>query len=338
MRSGEHVLLTGGAGYIGSMITADLLRDGCMVTVVDNLMYGGDALLSFLTHPNFHFVKADVCEPGAIRLSLRKDWPRPSAMIHLAALAGFPACQAVGKEVACRYNVEATQRAFEQADQLGIGRFLFSSTYSVYANDPSCTAVTEESALEPHSLYSETKIEAENWLRQQGESAQTALLIFRQATSYGLSPRIRFDLMINQFVLEAFIRRELLIYQRSYSRSFIHIEDAVRGYQLALRAPEEKVRNQVYNLGSDRGNYNKDEIVNLILEQLSGVVVRYKDISYGGEQRDLVVNFDKIERELGFAPQKSAKEGVEELVNALRTNLIRNPYDRRYRNAESFVQ
>ncbi len=338
MRSGEHVLLTGGAGYIGSMITADLLRDGCMVTVVDNLMYGGDALLSFLTHPNFHFVKADVCEPGAIRLSLRKDWPRPSAMIHLAALAGFPACQAVGKEVACRYNVEATQRAFEQADQLGIGRFVFSSTYSVYANDPSCTAVTEESALEPHSLYSETKIEAENWLRQQGESAQTALLIFRQATSYGLSPRIRFDLMINQFVLEAFIRRELLIYQRSYSRSFIHIEDAVRGYQLALRAPEEKVRNQVYNLGSDRGNYNKDEIVNLILEQLSGVVVRYKDISYGGEQRDLVVNFDKIERELGFAPQKSAKEGVEELVNALRTNLIRNPYDRRYRNAESFVQ
>ena len=112
----------------------------------------------------------------------------------------------------------------------------------------------------------------------------------------------------------------------------------MRGYHMALHAPEEKVRNQVYNLGSDRGNYTKDEIVNLILEQLSGVVVRYKDISYGGEQRDLVVSYDKIERELGFGPQKSAKEGVEELVNALRTGLIRNPYDRRYRNAESFVQ
>lgn len=338
MRSGEHVLVTGGAGYIGSLLAANLLREGCMVTVVDNLLYGGDALIPFLTHPNFHFVKSDVCEPGAIRLSLRKDWPRPSALIHLAALAGFPSCQAVGKDVACRYNIEATQRVFEQADQLGIGRFLFSSTYSVYANDPTCTAVTEESALEPHSLYSETKIGAESWLREQGANAATALLIFRQATSYGLSPRIRFDLLVNQFVLEAYIRRELLIYQRSYSRSFIHIEDAVRGYQLALQAPEEKVRNQVYNLGSDRGNYTKDEIVNLILEQLSGVVVRYKDISYGGEQRDLVVSYDKIERELGFEPQKSAKEGVEELVNALRTGLIRNPYDRRYRNAETFVQ
>jgi nucleoside-diphosphate-sugar epimerase len=135
MRTGEHVVITGGAGYIGSLICGELLRTGHLVTVVDNLLYGRDALLGYLNHPNFHFVKADVCEAGAIRLALRYDWPRPSALLHLAALAGYPACQAVGREVACRYNVDATQRVFDQADQLGISRFIFSSTYSVYAKD-----------------------------------------------------------------------------------------------------------------------------------------------------------------------------------------------------------
>jgi nucleoside-diphosphate-sugar epimerase len=338
MRTGEHILVTGGAGYIGSPLVAELLRTGYLVTVVDNLLYGGDGLLAYLNHPDFHFVKADLCEPGAVRLALRKDWPRPSAVVHLAALAGFPICQAVGHDVACRYNIEATQRVFEQADQMGIGRFVFSSTYSVYANDPGCKLIKEDSALESHSLYSDTKIEAENWLRASGANSATALLIYRQATTYGLSPRIRFDLLVNQFVLDAFIHRELLIYQRGYSRSYLHVGDAVRGYLMALQAPEAQIRNQVYNLGGERGNYTKDQIVNLILERLPGVVVRYKDVSFGGEQRDLVVSFEKIHRELGFEPALTANEGIDEVINALRTGLIRNPYDRRYRNAETFVQ
>lgn len=338
MRTGEHVVITGGAGYIGSLLCSELLRAGYLVTVVDNLLYGGDALLAFLNHPNFHFVKADVCEAGAIRLALRHDWQRPSALIHLAALAGFPACQAVGKDVACRYNVDATQRVFDQADQLGIRRFIFSSTYSVYANNAECEPVTEESPLESHSLYSETKINAEDWLRQQSVDSSTGLLIFRQATTYGLSPRVRFDLLINQLVLEAFIQRELVIYQRGYSRSFMHVDDAVRGYVIALGAPDELIRNQVYNLGSERGNYTKDEIVNLIMERLSGVIVHYKEYIFGGEHRDLIVSFAKIQQKLGFETLKTANEGVDELLNALRTRLIRNPYDRRYRNADSFVQ
>lgn len=337
MRTGEHILVTGGAGYIGSLAVAELLRQGYLVTVVDNLLYGGDSLLGFMSHPDFHFVRADICEPGAIRLALRHDWPKPSTIFHLAALAGFPACQAVGKDVACRYNIEGVQRVFEQTDQLGVSRFVFASTYSVYANDPGCKPVMEESPLEPHSLYSETKISAESWLIRQSADSGTDCLIFRQATAYGISPRIRFDLLVNQFVLDAFIHRELTIYQRSYSRSFVHIQDVVRGYLLAMQAPKEKVRGQVYNLGSERGNYNKDQIVNLVLGQFPEVVVRYKDLSFGGEQRDLSVSFDKIHHELGFEAQKSVNEGVEELSYALRTGIVRNPYDRRYHNAEIVV-
>ena len=337
MSRGDHILVTGGAGYTGSLITAELLRQGYRVTVVDNLLYGGEVLLSFSIQPDFHFVKADICEPGTIRLALRHDWPRPSAILHLAALAGFPACQVVGSEVAYRYNVEGTKRVFEQADQLEVGRFVFASTYSTYANDPQDQPVTEESSLEAHSLYSETKIAAEEWLRQNCQDASTAALIFRQATAYGLSPRIRFDLLINQFVLEAFIQRELTIFQHSYSRSFVHIQDVVRGFMLSLQADDEKVRNQVYNLGSESGNYTKDEIVSLVLEHFPQVMVRYKDMSFGGDQRDLTVSFDKICRELGFQAQKTVNEGVDELANALRTGYIRNPYDRRYRNAEIMV-
>jgi nucleoside-diphosphate-sugar epimerase len=337
MRTGEHVLVTGGAGYIGSLITAELLRSGYLVTVVDNLLYGGDSLLGFITHPDLNFVKADVCEPGAIRLALRYDWPRPSAVIHLAALAGFLACQAVGNEIACRYNIEATQRVFEQTNQLEIPRFLFASTYSVYANEPDGKPVTEKSPLEAHSLYSETKIAAEQWLLSQGANASTALMIFRQATAYGLSPRIRFDLLVNQFVLEAFIQRELIIYQRGFARSFVHVLDAANGYLAAMHAPVEKIRNQVYNLGCESGNYTKDGIVNLVLRRFPEVMVRYKDLSFGGDQRDLTVSFDKVQQELGFQASKTLHDGVDEVAHALRTGIIRNPYDRRYRNAEVLV-
>lgn len=332
MRSGEHILVTGGAGYTGSLTVAHLLRSGYLVTVVDQFLYGGDALLGFLPDENLHIVKADVCEPGTVRLAQRRDWPRPSAVLHLAALVGAPACQSVGREMACRYNLEGTQRAFDQAQQLGAQRFIFPSTYSVYANDPECKPVVEDAPLEAHSLYSETKIMAENWLREQAQSADCAALIFRQATAYGLSPRIRFDLLVNQFVLEAFIHRELVIYQRSFSRCFVHIQDVVDGFALALQAPLEKIRGQVYNLGSERGNYTKDEIVSLVLERFPDVVVRYKDLPLGGDQRDLTVSFDKIKRELGFETKKTINEGVDEVATALRTGLIRNPYDRRYRN------
>ena len=116
----KHVVITGGAGYIGSLLTGELLRLGMKVTVIDDLIYGGESLMAYLAHPNFHFAKANVIEPRAVRSSLRSDWEKPSALVHLAAIVGFPACQSVGRQVAWRYNVEATERVFEQAVQLGV--------------------------------------------------------------------------------------------------------------------------------------------------------------------------------------------------------------------------
>lgn len=337
MSDERHILITGGAGYIGSLLTAELLRTGYCVTVLDNLLYSGESLLGFFAHPNFHFVKADVTEPGAVRASLRRDWPKPEAVVHLAAIVGFPACQAVGKQAAWTYNVEATKMVFEQAAGLGATRFIFTSTYSNYGLSTDGNPVTEESPLTPQSLYAETKIAAEEFLRTQ-KGSLCAPLIFRLATLYGLSPRTRFDLIVNQFVLDAFTKRELIIYQRGYSRSFVHVRDVVRGILLGLQSPEDKVRGQIYNLGSEDGNYTKDDIVGLVIKRLPETVVTYKDLTFGGDMRDITVSFEKIRGQLGFHTSLTVDDGVREVVSALRNGVIRDPHDERYRNAQFIVQ
>lgn len=337
MDSKGHILVTGGAGYIGSLLTAELLRLGYQVTVIDTLLYSGESLLGFLHNPNFHFAKADVTEPGAVRSSLRRDWSKPDKVVHLAAIVGFPACQAVGRQAAWKYNVEATKMVFEQAARLGAGRFVFASTYSNYGLSADGKPVTEESPLNPQSLYAETKIAAEEYLLSQ-KGSTGAPLIFRLATLYGISPRTRFDLIINQFVLDAYSHRELIIYQRGYSRSFVHVQDVVRGITMGIEASEKKTRGHIYNLGTENGNYTKDEIVGLVMKRLPETVVTYKDLTFGGDLRDITVSFEKIRRVLGFQASLTADDGVREVVHALRTGLIRNPHDERYRNAQFIVQ
>jgi nucleoside-diphosphate-sugar epimerase len=333
----RHILITGGAGYIGSLLAGKLLREGYRVTVVDDLLFGGESLLAYLPDPDFHFVKSNVCESRAIRSALRSDWPRPEAIVHLAGIVGFPACQAVGRQVAWRYNVESTQTVFEQAEALGVKRFVYASTYSNYGLSADGKPVTEDTPLNPQSLYAETKIASERLLLSQTDSA-CAPLIFRIATLYGLSPRTRFDLIVNQFVLEAYTRRELLIYQRGYSRSFAHVQDAIAGIILGLQCEQEKIRSQVFNLGSTEGNYTKDQIVALILKRLPETVVRYKDMTFGGDMRDISVDFSKIERLLGFKTRLTVDDGIREILQALRSGMIRNPQDQQYRNAQFIVQ
>ena len=155
---------------------------------------------------------------------------------------------------------------------------------------------------------------------------------------YGVSPRTRFDLIINQFVLEAYTKRELLIYQRGYSRSFVHIRDAVHGFILGLQASQEQAHCQIYNLGSEQGNYTKDQIVALVLKRLPETVVTYKDLSFGGDMRDIAVSYEKIKRGLGFQTQFTPDDGVREVLHAIRTGLIHDPHSQRYRNAQFIVE
>ncbi|MFZ6026500.1 MAG: NAD-dependent epimerase/dehydratase family protein [Chloroflexota bacterium] len=333
---GSHVIVTGGAGYIGSLLVGELLRRGYRVSVVDDLLYGGESLLAYFSDPNFRFVKVNVWEPRVIRDAVidagRAGWPAPYGVMHLAALVGFPACQAVGRQVAWRYNVEATERVFEQAVSAGAKRFIYPSTYNVYALATDGKVVTEQSPLSAQSLYAETKLASERYLLGQAHS-DCVPVIFRLAHLYGVSPRTRFDTLINQFVLDAYLRRALLIYQRGYSRSFIHVRDAVRGLLLGLQVE----KSDVFNLGSEAGNHSKDDIVGLITRRLPETSVSYKDMTFGGDMRDITVSFEKIKTELGFQAQFTAEDGVREVLNALKSGLIRDPQDAHYRNSHFIV-
>jgi len=339
----RHILVTGGAGYIGSLLTSELLRAGSLVTVVDDLLFGGDSLVAFLPHPNFRFVKADVTRSRAVKDGLRRQsasgdpWPTPQAIVHLAGIVGFPACQAVGQQAAWRFNVEATELVHTQACELGIERMVFSSSYSNYGVAVDGRPVTEQSPLNPQSLYAETKIAAEEYLLKHGAD-HTAPILLRLATLYGISPRTRFDLIVNQFVLDAYSKRQLLIYQRGYSRSFVHVRDVARGMMLMLDAPVEKVRGQIYNFGTEKGNYTKDQIVELVLKRMPETQVEYRDLTFGGDMRDIQVSFDKIRRDVGFVATLDVDDGIRDLLFALKAGLISNPQDERYRNAQFIVQ
>jgi nucleoside-diphosphate-sugar epimerase len=272
-----------------------------------------------------------------VRTVLPRDWPKPDSVVHLAGIVGFPACQAVGKQVAWRYNVEAVKRVFGLATNFASGRFVFASTYSNYGHSQDGKPVSESSMLTPQSLYAETKIAAEEFLLGQKDT-HTGSLIFRLPALYGISPRPRFDLIVNQFVLDAFTKRELIIYQRGYSRSFIHVRDVVRGLILGLESPREKITDQVFNLGSDDGNYTKDEIVALVIKRLPDTVVTYKDLTFGGDVHDILISYLKIRTELGFTPSLNVDDGVREMVHVLRNGIIRNPHDEKFTNARFIVQ
>jgi nucleoside-diphosphate-sugar epimerase len=328
-----HVLITGGAGYIGSMLTGKLLQQGHKVTVVDKLLWGGESLMAYFANPDFRFVKADVTEPDTVQ----PHFEGVDSVVHLAAIVGFPACQQVGERVARLYNTDSTRYMYEMAQKAGAQRFIFSSTYSNYGIAEDDSPVDETSALNPQSLYAETKIQSEQFLLEQADSA-CAPTILRFATLYGISPRTRFDLIVNQFVLEAMTNSELIIYQRGYSRSFVHVSDIVDGIIRVLLAERDQVGGQIFNMGTEHGNKTKDEIVTAVSQVVPNVVVRYKDLSFGGDMRDIRVSFEKVKRVLDYHPQITVEQGVKEVYDTIQQGIIKEPLSTKYRNATFIVQ
>jgi len=341
---GRRVLITGGAGYIGSLLTGTLLERGSSVTVVDKLLFGGESLLAYWRHPHFRFTPGDVTDsatlgatPDGLRVG-RLAPERFDAVVHLAAIVGFPACQAVGPKVARLYNTEAVRLVFDAAEAAGADRLVMASTYSNYGLSADGRPVAEDSPLNPQSLYAETKIAAEQLLLERALTARCSPVLLRFATLFGVSPRTRFDLIVNQFVLEALTRRRLVIYQKGYARSFLHVADVCRAIAIALEAPRASVHGEVFNVGGDALNHTKVEIVDLVRRHVPGTEVEVKDLTFGGDMRDIRVSFEKIRRVLGFEPTIGVEDGIVEVRDALADGLIRDAGGERYRNAQFIVQ
>ncbi len=288
-----RILVTGGAGYKGTVLTRKLLEHGYKVTLLDNFMYGYEPVMHLATNRNLDIVRHDIRNgiPGM------KDY---DVIFHLAGISGFPAC-ASNPHSAQLINVEATRQI---AADLAPGQMLINaSTTSMYGK--SGEPCNEETKVDPVSTYAMTKFAAEQILHEKPN-----VISLRFATVFGFSTRMRMDLMINDFVYKAVKEKVIVLFDSFAKRTFIHVEDAADCYMFAMDNFG-TMKGGIFNAGGNSLNFSKDEIAAKIKEKIDFSVVnselRDKDL------RHFIVNFDKIER-LGFRPARSVEQGIDELI------------------------
>ena len=322
----SKVLVTGGAGYIGSVLVRLLLKEGFEVRVVDSLKFGGEALYDVAQHPSFEFMKGDLRNDEDVE----KAVDGIDMIAHLAAIVGDPACSKFPEE-AQQVNWEASTKLFEKAEKAGVKRFVFASTCSNYGKmaDPD-SFVDENSELRPVSLYAELKVKFEKFLMEQQKSSKICATALRFSTVYGFSPRIRFDLTVNEFTRNVCVKGEQEIWGPQFNRPYCHVDDLARSVILVLKSPEEKVRGQVFNVGDTKENYSKRMLMEEIQKQIPTAKAIYVEKSE--DPRDYRVNCDKIRNELGFTITKRVPDGIREVVKLMRSGIISDPYSEKFRN------
>ena len=322
-----RVLVTGGAGYVGSVVARRFLAAGHQVLVLDSLAYGGHALLSLYSDDGFDFVRGDIRSVEVIDSAL----DGVDAVVHLAAIVGDSAC-ARQPDLARAVNRDSSLQLWELSRRHGVSRFVFASTCSNYGRmaDPS-EYVTEKSELRPVSLYAETKVAVEETLLDAAGADGPAATVLRFATVFGLSPRMRFDLTVNEFTLDLLTKRELSVYGAQFWRPYVHVRDAAQAVAMVLDSPAEKVAGQVFNAGDTAQNFRKGQLVDLISAEVGhDVDVRYVDKDE--DPRDYRVSFEKISRELGFRITRTVEDGIREVIRAINHGVIADPKSPCYRN------
>ena len=300
----EHVLVTGGAGFIGSTLVPLLLEKGYHVTVYDLFKYGASPLLFVSNHPNLKLVKGDICDKERLSACLETV----DAVIHLAAIVGYPACDA-NQDEAHRTNVTGTKvlRSLLKRHQ----KIVYASTGSCYgAIEETCT---EETPISPISLYGETKAKGEEIVLDADG------VVLRLATLFGLSPRPRFDLLINELTKVALKSKHISVYEPNFRRTFLHVRDAARAFVFALENYSVMSGN-VFNVGDEAMNMTKADAVYKIQKLLPETRVTLSNDGEDKDKRDYHVSYSKIAK-LGYRSSLNLNQGIEELIRFLNCEL-----------------
>jgi len=304
-----NILITGGAGYIGTSLAPMLLQKGLNVTIIDNLMFGGDPIIPLFRFPNFTFIRGDIRDKDL----LKKVVSDKDIIVHLAAIVGYPACRK-DPELAESVNLDATKllASLLSKDQL----VLYGSTGSNYGSvEEVCT---EETPLNPLSLYGQTKTLAEQHLME-----NCTTIAYRFATAFGVSPRLRLDLLINDFTYKAVSQGYMVVYESHFMRTFIHVHDIARSWLFAIDHPED-LKNDVFNVGSDEMNYSKKDICEMIAKR-TGAYFHYAEIGEDADKRNYVVSYEKMKGS-GFETTIPVEQGIDEMVKATEAVVFRTPY------------
>lgn len=321
----ELVTVTGGAGYIGAPLCEELLESGRRVRALDVLLHGQDDIAKELERKGVELVVGDIRDHDVRRRAL----DGADAVVHLAAIVGDPAC-ARDPELSNDVNLEGTRGLIADADAAGVSRFVFASTCSNYGRmaDPT-VPITEEGELAPVSLYAEQKVGMERLLLD-GDTGDLQPTCLRFSTIYGVAPRMRFDLTVNEFTRDLWADRELEVFGEQFWRPYVHVRDAGRAVRTVLDTAPEIVTREVFNVGRSGENYRKADLVQEIDRQVGRGKVTF--VTKNEDPRDYKVSFDKIKRVLGFETTMTVPDGIGEVIAGLDAGAFGDPFDGKYRN------
>ncbi len=325
-----HVLVAGGAGYIGSVFVPLLLEQGHHVTVVDRLYFGdtlGRARERF--GEKLRIARADVRSFDQSLLT------SVDAVVDLSGISNDPSCE-LEPELTRSVNVEGAKRLAVAAREHGVKRYVFSSSCSVYGHGEG-PGLTETSARHPVSLYARAKAEVEDFVLGLGKSSagEMSVTCLRLATVFGLSPRMRFDLAVNVMTKNAYVNRRIVVDGGGRQwRPFVHVRDVSRAFELALTSDAAKVAGEVFNVGSDAGNVQILNLAFRVRDAIPGTEVAHAPTD--PDLRDYNVSFDKIQRALSYKAEKGIDDGIREVLAALRDGVV-DPEDRRHYTMRQYV-
>ena len=302
------VLITGGAGYLGSNLTRHLLEAGYTVTVLDNLMYDQVTLLHLFGNPKFQFELGDVRDKKLLQELVGLN----DVIIPLAAIVGMPACKANPElTVAVNYQQVADIVEVLRDDQ----KLILPNTNSQYGSSDSI--ITEESPFNPLSLYAKTKCDAENTMLANGNGVS-----LRLATVFGVSPRMRTDLLVNDFVYKSIVDGYLVLFEAHFKRNYIHVQDIARTFQFIIENYE-KCKGQAFNVGLSTANLSKLELAEKIKSHIPSLVIKQDDFKEDFDKRNYIVSNEKLEA-LGWKPIYDLDYGIKQLMSAYKIVINKN--------------
>lgn len=313
----RRVLVTGGAGYIGSHLCRMLLEEGYHVRALDRLDYGRHGIDDLLEDPRFELIVGDICSIRDVSRALRDV----EGVLALAAIVGDPACN-LDPDETVNLNYAATKILVDACNFYGVPRLVFASSCSVYGASSSGAYLTERSRLNPVSLYARTRILSENILFDRRGDVEPVVL--RLATVFGLSPRMRFDLVVNTLTVRAVVDGKIRIFGGGQWRPLVHCRDVAEAFIRAFQAPASAVSGEIFNVGGDELNHRITEIGDIVADIVPGVeILRDAD---AGDSRNYRVSFEKIRTVLGFEPTHTVAAGVEEIAAAVKADQALRAY------------
>lgn len=314
----KHVLLIGGAGYVGTVITSHFLKKGYKISVIDNFVYNNQfSIQPYVGDPDYTFFYGDMNDNPV----LEQASEGVTDVIILAGLVGDPITKKYPDESKI-INEEGVQNCINFFKGKRLDKLIFISTCSNYGLIKENELANENFKLSPLSLYAKAKVANELYLMEQKDKADYTGIVFRFATAFGLSPRMRFDLSVSEFVRDVYFGKELLVYDEHTWRPYCHVRDFARLLDVAINAPKKKVNFEVFNAGGDINNFTKKMIVDEILKHIpDGKIVFGEN---GSDPRNYKVDFTKVKRVLDFEPEFTIQYGIKELINALKIGLYKD--------------